>query len=180
MNIPIIPPFTNATDTAVTSVQTRFSKNFEPLLPALAEFVEAEADLDFINHSYDPSVSFWARDRDVAEALLTECLANLRQLPIHHPEDRPLQRFALLLTALLDGEEPTYPRQLHREMKACFFSDYQISGYGRRASYRNAMLIQTRHLTDSMIKLSRFDCMPDYGLDPLDSEDPDAFPTLGF
>lgn len=180
MNIPITAPFGVANGAATASGQTRFSIGFEALLTTFAEFVEAEADLDFINHNNDPSLSFWSRDRDVAEARLTDCLANLHQQPVLHPEDRPLHRFVLLLTAMLDDEEPTYPRQLRRQMKASFVTHYQVCGFGPRATYRNALLAQAWQLTDAMVKLSRFDFLPDCALAPPIVDEPDGFPSLDF
>jgi hypothetical protein len=160
MNIPISPPFIASSDKVIASVQTQFSIGFEALLTAYEEFVDAEVDLDFISHCDDPSVSFWTRDRDAAEKRLTERLAQLRQLSVRHPDDRPLHRFAVLLTRMLDLKDCSYPRQLWREMVSTFSTHYQVCGYGPRANYRNAMLAQALHMTNAMVRLSRFDFCP--------------------
>ena len=180
MNIPIIPPFSRPPHTATASVRTRFSICFEVLLTAFAEFVGAEVDLDFISHNDDPSVSLWKRDRDVAEARLTKGLTHLCKLLVRHPDDRSLHRFAIVLERMLDVNDASYPRQLCREMKVTFATQYQVSSYGPRAYHRNAMLAQAWQLTNAMVKLSRFDFCPERAIEKPVIDDPDAFPTLDF
>ena len=141
--------------------ETAWSRAFALVLPLLMKYVEAEQDLEEINHNQDPALNLWQRDRDQAEARLTHALAGLRRLPVRMPEDRPLQRFVVLVCRMLDDHDLALPRRLHREMKASFFRDYQVSGIGPIARHRNGMLIQARHLVDAMIKLSFFDYLPE-------------------
>jgi hypothetical protein len=175
MTFPFLTPLMPPVGAATASVQTRLSISFEHLLPAFAAFVESESDLENISYNDDPVLSFWTRDRDRAEVGLTKCLAHLCQLPVCHPEDRPLHRFGLLLSAMLDEKEPSYPRQLRRDMKVMFVTHYQVSGFGPRATYGNAMLAQAWHLTDALVKLSRFDFCPESAFDQPVVDDLAAF-----
>jgi hypothetical protein len=151
--------------------ETAWSKGFTLLLPLFAAYVESEQDLEFIQHNDDLSLTFWQRDRDAAKARLVDALNKLQRLPLRTPEDRPFQRFTCLISRMIDRDEPMLPRQLHREMKACFFNDYQVRGFGPIAQHRNALLIQARHMVDAMIALPFFDYLPNDGFAPSEWEE---------
>jgi hypothetical protein len=143
-------------------------------LPLFVAYVEAEGDLEDIHHNQDVALSLWQRDRDAADERLVDALNALQRLPIRMPEDRPLQRFACVVSRMLDDHESTPPRRLHREMKACFFRDYQVRGIGPIALHRNALLAQGRQVLDAMIKLSFFDYLPEAGFAPEDCAEEDS------
>jgi len=140
--------------------ETAWSTGFTMLLPLFADFVEAERDLEDIKHNDDVALSLWTCDRDVAKARLQNALNALHRFPVRLPEDRPLQNVVILVDRILDEHEALYPRQLHREMKACFFSQYQIASIGPVAQHRNTLLIQARHLLDALVTLPFYDHLP--------------------
>jgi hypothetical protein len=90
------------------------------------EYVEAERDMEHIQHSQDPSVSLWERDRERAEMRLRTGIRQVLNFPVSLPEDRPLQRIVILINRMLNRTDPTLPRQLHREMMGSFFREYQV------------------------------------------------------
>lgn len=140
--------------------ETALSKGFTILLPLLADFVEAERDLEDIKHSEDVALSLWTRDRDVAKTRLQNALTAMHRLSVRLPEDRPLRNMTILVDRMLDEDEALFPRQLHREMRSCFFSRFQIAGFGPVAQHRNAMLIQARHLINALVTLPFHDHVP--------------------
>jgi hypothetical protein len=151
--------------------ETAWSKGFTLLLTLFAAYVESEQDLEFIQHNDDLSLTFWQRDKDAAEARFVKALDGLQHLPVRLPEDRSLQRFTCLVSRMLDNNDPMLPRQLHREMKACFFHDFQVRGFGPIAQHRNALLIQARHMVDAMIALPFFDYLPEDEFAPSEWEE---------
>lgn len=150
--------------------ETRFSVAFTKFLPVLAHFIEAERDLEDINHSFDPAYGNWLRDAVAARAGVSGYLLNFHAMPVHLPEDRPLRRAALLVDAMLNDEDPSRPRHLHRQMQLVFFQQFQVRGFGPTAQHRNALLIRAWHLIDAMARLPLFDFNP---VDPID--EPDAW-----
>ncbi len=136
---------------------TRFSAAFTDFLPILARFVEDERDLEDISFSYDSAYSDWFRDAAIARDRLEKAIGALHALPVHLPEDRPLHRIVTLVADMLEATDPARPRRLHRDMKAVFFQQFQVRGFGPTARDRNALLIQARHLIDAMAKLPLFD-----------------------
>jgi hypothetical protein len=136
---------------------TRFSTEFAKFLPVLARFIEAERDLEDINHSYDPAYGMWLRDAIAARACLSGYLLNFHAMPIHLPEDRPLRRMAYLIDGMLGHEDPSRPRWLHRQMQTHFFKMFQAPGIGASALHRNAMLNTAYHLVTALAALPLFD-----------------------
>ena len=145
-------------------LETAWSLASASVLRAHLEYVEAERDMEHIQHSQDPSVSLWERDRERAEARLQAGIRRLLRLSVSLPEDRPLQRIIILIDRMMDRDDPALPRQLHREMMGCFFRDYQVAGIGPVARHRNELLIQARHQIDAMMRLAYFDYLPDVGI----------------
>ena len=150
--------------------ETKMSSAFSALLQAQSAFVEAEHDLDDVGHSQDPAYAFWLRDAEVAQEVLTTALHHFHALPLEIPEDRPLQRMAQLIDAMLGNEEPGGARHLHRQMQLTFFAHFQAQGIGPTSMHRNSMLIQARHLTSAMMALPL--------IDSTDVSDPDADPGM--
>lgn len=159
--------------------ESTWPKGFGKFLPIFANYVEAARDLEGIDFSYDPACSMWRRDEEVAHKHLLHSLANLRHLPVRLPEDRPLQRFTLLIDAMLDDANPASPRDLHRQMQIGFFLQFQVLGFGPAAQHRNAMLIHARHLADAMARLSLFDFSPENEIGDVDLPDSDETPPGG-
>jgi hypothetical protein len=154
------------TDRLESPQETAYSIAFEALLPSLADFIEAERDLDDICHSYDPAYSAWHRDAQLARGRLDKVLRQVQSLRVERPEDRPLRRMVALTDAMLTEGAPDRPRYLHRQMKLVFFRQFQVPGFGPTAHSRNALLIQARHLIDAMIRLPLFDYRPDCAIVP--------------
>lgn len=142
---------------------TDWSLGFDFLLDTHRDHLEAERDMEDIQHSQDPSVSLWDRDRQRAEQRLRACIHRMKDLPVVLPEDRPLQRAMILISRMLDRDDPALPRQLHREMIGCFHRDFQVPGFGPIARRRNELLIQARHQIDAMMRLAYYDYLPDVG-----------------
>jgi hypothetical protein len=151
--------------------ESAWSLGFTLFLPLFAAYIEAERDLEDINYNQDVALSLWQRDRDADKARFVNALNGLQHLPVRLPEDRPLQCIARLISRMIDRDDPMLPRELHREMKACFFHDYQVRGFGPIAQHRNALLIQARHMVDAMIALPFFDYLPEDGYAPQDWEE---------
>lgn len=164
----IFTPMTTTTnaDRLESSRETAYSIAFAALLPTLADFIEAERDLDDICHSYDPAYGAWHRDAQVARARLDKLLRHVHGLRVERPEDQPLRRMVVLADAMLNTDAPERPRYLHRQMKLVFFRQFQVQGFGPTAQSRNALLIQARHLIDAMIRLPLFDYSPDCAIAP--------------
>jgi hypothetical protein len=146
--------------------ETAYSIAFAALLPCLADFIEAERDLDDICHSYDPAYVSWHRDAQQARGQLESTLRHVHGLRVERPEDQPLRRMALLANAMLTDGAPDRPLYLHRQMKLVFFRQFQVPGFGATAQLRNALLIQARHLIDAMMRLPLFDYSPDCAIVP--------------
>jgi hypothetical protein len=140
--------------------ESAWSMAFSYFLSIFCNYVEAEQDLERIDHSQDLALVFWTRDRDVALARLERAIASLCQLSVRLPEDRPAQRFVALIGRMLDDRDSKCPRQLHREMLASVSSQYQVAGFGPIAQHRNAMLTQARNLVGAMIALPFYDYLP--------------------
>lgn len=153
--------------------ETAASLGFIKLLQAQIAFVEAERDYEDICYSRDPAYSGWARDAEHADEYLTEAIMAFHDLPIELPEDRPLQRMALLVDAMLSANQPGGARRLHRQMLISFFSRFQVAGIGATAMHRNALLIQARHVASAIAALPLFDsvALPD-GDDLSEAEEP--------
>lgn len=144
-----------------TPRETPKSRAFPDLLGSLFSFVVAERDLDDVCYSQDPAYSAWMQEAELAQERLTESLRAFHSLPHAILQDRPLQRFALLIDAMLGHEEPGGARRLHRQMQFAFFSKFQVPGIGATAMQRNAMLIQARQLTTALAALPLFDSAPE-------------------
>lgn len=137
--------------------ETTMSQAFATLLQAQAAFVQAERDYEDVCQSRDPAYRMWERDAELAQERLTTALRQFHAISPELPEDRPLQRMAVLIDAMLGDEEPGGARRLHRQMLVCFFTKLQAHGIGPTAMHRNTLLIQARHLTSAMVALPLFD-----------------------
>lgn len=137
-----------------------WTQAFEIFLSHYTDYVEAEQDLEFIEHNTDPSVGLWQRDKNVAELRLKNTIEKLQNLPVRMPEDRPLQLFVELAGKMLDNDGPKTARQLNREMCGCFTRQYQIAGIGPVARHRNELLLHGRSVANAMVALSFYDFVP--------------------
>lgn len=146
--------------------ETAASLGFVTLLRAQIAFVQAERDYEDVCHSRDPAYAGWARDAENADKHLTQAFQTFHDLPIEVPEDRPLQRMALLVDAMLSSKTPGGARRLHLEMLITFFNRFQVVGIGATAMHRNALLIQARHVASAIAALPLFD-----SVDVPDSDD---------
>ena len=179
MNIPAHTHFDLAS-TQRLAQDTPLSLAFTAMMPALARYIEAERDLGDVCDSYDPAYALWHRDADRAESDLRHELLSCCTTQVLITEDRPLRRTALLIKAMLDGHEPSQPRQLYSEMKSAFFKQFQVPGFGVVAQHRNGLLIQARHLIDALSRLPLFDFDPDYAVNQIDEPDADDQMTAAF
>ncbi len=159
---------------------TPLSLAFTAMMPTLARYIEAERDLGDVCGSYDPAYALWHRDAERAEANLRHALQACRATQVMLTEDRPLRRTATLIAMMLDEHEPSHARQLHREMRAAFFKQFQVPGFGVVAQHRNGLLIQARHLIDALNRLPLFDFDPDYAVNQIDEPDADDQMTAAF
>lgn len=163
-----------------SSNETAYSIAFAALLPTLADFIEAERELDDICHSYDPAYGVWHRDAQVARMRLDSMLRHVHGLRAERPEDQPLRRMVVLADAMLKTDAPERPLYLHRQMKLVFFRQFQVPGFGPTARLRNALLIQARHLIDAMMRLPLFDYRPDCTIAPDATAPADDLSPAGF
>ena len=166
MNMSIPIAVTANSERLEVSHETAYSIAFAALLPSLADFIEAERDLDDICHSYDPAYGAWHRDAQRARGRLESTLRHVHRLRVERPEDQPLRRMVVLADAMLKDDAPNRPRYLHRQMRLVFFRQFQVQGFGPTAQSRNALLIQARHLIDAMMRLPLFDDSPDCAIVP--------------
>lgn len=180
MNVPDHSHFDLATTAQRLTQDTPLLLAFRRMLPTLACYIEAERDLGDVCGSYDPAYALWHRDANRAESNLRDALQACGTTQVLIAEDRPLRRTALLITAMLDEDEPSYPRQLHREMKAAFFQRFQVPGFSAMAQQRNGTLIQARHMIDALSRLPLFDFDPDYVFNQIDEPDADDRMTASF
>ena len=160
--------------------ESAWSMAFSYFLSILFKYVEAEQDLERIYHSQDLALTFWKRDRDVALARLERAIASLNRLPVRLPEDRPAERFVVLIGRMLDDHDQEHPRQLLRQMKASFLSQYQITGFGPVAQHRNAMLVHAWQLADAMVALPFYDYLPPAEIASDDDPEADDLPLCAF
>lgn len=133
---------------------------FEIFLLHYTAYVEAEQELEYIDHNTDPSLSLWQRDKDVAQLQLKNTIEKLQNLPVRLLEDRPLRLFVELVGKMVDNDGPKTARQLHREMCGRFTRQYQIAGIGPVARRRNEMLLHARSVANAMVALSFYDYVP--------------------
>ena len=125
-------------------------------LPKLADFIEAERDLEEVQGAFDPAYHAWERDADEAQTRMATALSGLRRTPARSREDHVLMRMIILIDALLGAETQKSFVDLHRRMHWSFFSAFQVQGFGPRAHQTNALLIQARHLVDALVALPLF------------------------
>lgn len=156
--------------------ETAWSQGFSEFLLRLADYVEAERDMEDVGDNWDGALSLWTRDRNAAKTRLKRIIAALRTLPVKLVEDRPLTRIVTLTSKILDEHEPELPRHLHRDMKGSFFRQYQVTGFGPVAQHRNALLIHARHLLDAMVALPFYDHLPT--AEPVQEDVPDDLEQL--
>ncbi|MFA8384188.1 MAG: hypothetical protein ACEPO2_01075 [Pelagibaca sp.] len=138
-------------------LETPKARAFPKLLGALSALIEAERDLEDTSYSQDPAYAAWMREAEVAHEHLTETLRHFNGLPNINLADRPLERMALLIDAMLGHEEPGGARKLQLRMHLTFFRDFQVSGISATAMQRNAILIQACHLVTALGALPLFD-----------------------
>lgn len=137
-----------------------WTQAFEIFLSHYTAYVEAEQDLEFIEHNTDPSVGLWLRDKDVAQLRLKNTVEKLQDLPVRILEDRPLQLFVELVGKMVDNDGPKTARQLNREMRGRFTKHYQLTGIGPAARHRNELLFQARNVANAMVALPIYDYVP--------------------
>lgn len=159
------------------ALDTPKSLAFPSLMAVVSNLIESERDLDDVCYSQDPAYSSWMRDAELAHERVTDRLRHFHGLPSICLQDRPLERMAQLIDAMLGHEEPGRARQLHRLMQMSFFSKLQISGIGATAMQRNAMLVQARHLVSALAALPLFDGAPEAACEDGQSDDWD-FPPI--
>ncbi len=151
--------------------QTPKTIAFVSLMASVANLIGAERDLEDVSYSQDPAYFAWMRDAELAHERVTDSLRHFHAIPIDCPQDRPLDRMAQLIDAMLGHEEPGGARKLHRLMQMSFFTKFQISGIEATAMHRNAMLIQARHLATALAALPLFDGASEAYQDDSPSED---------
>lgn len=150
--------------------ETPMSRAFPALLTAVRDLIIAEREFGEVNYSFDPAFADWLTDTERTHERLTDTLRAFHALPYTIPEDRPLQRMARLIDAMLGHEEPGGARQLCREMRVTFFSRFHLHGIGPTALHRNALLAQARHLVAALAALPLFDGAPEAVEDELQPE----------
>ena len=180
MNVPAHTHFDFVVTPPRLAQDTPLSLAFTAMMPALAHYIEAERDLGDICHSYDPAYILWHRDAQRAQTKLHDALQACHTTQMVMTEDRPFRRTAMLITAMLEEHEPSHPRQLYREMRAAFFTQFQVPGFCHLAQHRNGLLIQARHLIDAMIRLPLFDFDPEYEVKQTAEPDTDDLLTASF
>lgn len=156
--------FSNTSFAANEAPVSAYASGFAAFLPMLAGFIEAERDLEDVNGAFDPAYKAWERDADLAQQKLTTALCALRDLPVLLPEDRPLQRMAMLIDSLFAEDNAAF-RPLHRRMRVEFFQRFQVCGFGPVAQRTNALLLQARHMVDAMATLPIFERCSDPGIE---------------
>ena len=158
---------------------TTASLAFIPILGTLRKLIIAERDLADISYSQDPAYHAWLRDSELAHERLTDTLRDFCALSISHPADQPLLRAVMLIDAILGHEEAGGGRHLAVQMRAAFFSRFQLRGIDPTALHRNALLVQARHLISALAALPLFDACPEatVAVDPAD-DDSDLLPAF--
>ncbi len=66
---------------------------FEIFLLHYTAYVEAEQELEYIDHNTDPSLSLWQRDKDVAEMQLKNTIEKAAEPPCSHARRSPAAAF---------------------------------------------------------------------------------------
>ena len=105
----VIATLTTAADAAKAAhfVPTVVSRSFSRLLVALAGHVEAERDIQHVS-CWDPAFLSWNREAERARDEVLSSLDAVERAAPERPEDRPLQRIALLTGSMIrttDAEE---------------------------------------------------------------------------
>ncbi len=88
-------------------IPTAVSRSFSKLLVALAGHVEAERDIQHVS-CWDPAFMDWGRQAERAREQVLSSLDAVDRAAPERPEDRPLQRIALLTGSMIrttDAEE---------------------------------------------------------------------------
>lgn len=158
---------------------TAASLAFIPVLRTLRSLVVAERDLEDVSYSQDPAYHAWLRDSELAHERLTDTLRDFCALSISHPADQPLRRAVMLIDAILGHEEPGGGRRLALQMRAAFFSRFQLRGIDPTALHRNGLLVQARHLITALAALPLFDACPEATMVAPPADDgSDLFPVF--
>ena len=105
----VIATPTTAPDAAKDAhfVPTAVSRSFSSLLVALAGHVESERDIQHVS-CWDPAFMDWGRQAERAREQVLASLDAVDRAAPERPEDRPLQRIALLTGSMIrttDAEE---------------------------------------------------------------------------
>lgn len=164
MNKHMHTPFEPAGQTRETALSTAFAT----LLPALAEYVRAERDLEDIGYSLDPAYSEWHRESEAAQDRLIDLLHDLRTAPLGIAMDAPLRKMALMIHAMRC--DPERARDLHWRMDARFEAQFRVTGMGPMAQHRKVLLNWARPLIASFVALPIFDQVEE-STSPYDRDD---------
>lgn len=106
-----------AAEAADVFTPTPASASFSALLVALSALIEAERDIEDVD-IWDPAFSRWLRDAELAQERVVAGLRQVREAELQRAEDRPLQRLAMLIDAMMGCEDPDGFARLHRLIPA--------------------------------------------------------------
>ncbi|TDX19381.1 hypothetical protein, partial [Rhodovulum visakhapatnamense] len=117
-------------------------------------YIECERDLEHVD-CFDPAFMNWARDAEAARRKTLLLCGDIIRAAICRPEDRPLQRLALLTRALIESETSERFTTLHRalDLHADLFSCPGTTPTLARARH---MLNRCHELLDAMAELGEF------------------------
>lgn len=139
----------------VDNTPTLISSAFSSLLSALARHIEADRDIETVD-IWNTAFSGWLRTAEEAHTEVAGLLALIRREAIVRVEDRPLQRMAMLIDAMIGSETPGEFKRLHGLLPR-FESLFRCRGTGVVAQRIDRMLLTAQDRIQEMATLDTYD-----------------------
>ncbi len=134
---------------------TPIASAFAALLPALARHIEAEREIEHAD-IWDTAFRDWLTDAERVFTEVTTHLFTISTTELTCADDRPLQRMAMLIDAMIISENPDAFMRLYGLLPQ-YESLFCCRGEDHATRHRNAMLGTARRHIDTMATLLTYD-----------------------
>lgn len=146
-----VPSLSEDVDYTPTPISSAFSQ----LLGALARHIEADRDIETVD-IWNTAFSGWLRCAEEAHTDVVGLLSLIRREVILRSEDRPLQRMAMLIDAMIGSETPGEFKRLHGLLPR-FENLFRCGGTGVVAQRIDRMLLTALERINEMATLDTYD-----------------------
>jgi hypothetical protein len=144
---------------------TPIASAFCTLLPALAQHIEAEREIEHVD-IWNTAFRSWLTDAEHAFTEVTTQLSVIMATDLACIEDKPLKRMVMLIDALVGSEEPDTFQHLYGLLPK-FQHLFYCSGKGPAVRHRNLMLKVALEHIDTMATLLTYDSAANGGSDEM-------------